>query len=247
MTKTLNKSYQWTSRRILIAAWFVCLAALIVIMVYPVSHGILRLFTVTAIPVLWLLAMFLTCRVQWLSGSILGLGLIFCIFVLLPGRTIDPVRLRNEYLKQLKRYEGSPYVWGGENRRGIDCSGLVRRALIDSHVWTALVTANPEALRAGINMWWHDCSALALRDQYRNYTIPLFSAQSINTITSSLLMPGDIAVTSDGVHVLAYLGNQQWIEADLAIAKVIILSVPSDNVWLTVPVKVMRWKWMNGN
>ncbi|MBI3986575.1 MAG: C40 family peptidase [Lentisphaerae bacterium] len=30
----------------------------------------------------------------------------------------------------LRRYEGTLYVWGGENRRGIDCSGLVRKKVI---------------------------------------------------------------------------------------------------------------------
>lgn len=166
--------------------------------------------------------------------------------MILPGRAVDPARLNAEYLTQLERYDGTPYVWGGENGRGIDCSGLVRRALINSHVRVSLTTMNPRSLRAGLDLWWHDCSAKALGDQYRDFTVPLFSARSINSITNSLLMPGDIAVTHDGVHVLAHLDGQNWIEADPGISKVVTLSVPTDNVWFTVPVNVMRWTHMKG-
>jgi hypothetical protein len=246
MIDTPKPKYQWTTQRILAATWFADLAGILVAMAYPVSIGIIRLFVVAGILTLWLLAIFLTRHIKWLTYTILALGLIAGVFALLPGRAIDPDSLQSEYLKQLKRYNGTPYVWGGENGRGIDCSGLVRRALINSHLLFALKSGNSKSLRAGLNLWWYDCSARALREQYRDFTSPVFSAQSINAIAASSLLPGDIAVTSDGVHVLAYLGNQQWIEADTGILKVIIVSVPSDNAWFTVPVQIMRWAHLKG-
>ncbi len=246
MTDTRKKKYRWTAQHILVAAWLIGLTGVFVAMACPVSIGILRLFIVATIPALWLLAVFLTRRAKWLARTILALGLIAGVLALLPGKPLDPARLQSEYLKQLKQYDGTPYVWGGENRCGIDCSGLFRRALINSHLRLAFRTGNPKSLRAGLDLWWHDCSALALRDQYRDFTIPLFSARSVNSVTNSLLMPGDIAVTLDGVHVLAYLGNQRWIEADPGISRVVTMSVPSDNMWFTVPVRVMRWTHMKG-
>jgi len=51
---------------------------------------------------------------------------------LLPGRAIDPAELRNDYVRRMGRFEGTTYVWGGESRRGIDCSGLPRRAYRDA-------------------------------------------------------------------------------------------------------------------
>lgn len=83
-----------------------------------------------------------------------------------------------------------------------------------------------------------------MRDQYRDLTIPVFTAASINSITNSSLLPGDIAVTASGIHVLAYLGNQEWIQAEPGLMKVITLSAPHENEWLNKPVHIMRWSHM---
>ncbi len=57
------------------------------------------------------------------------------------------------------------------------------------------------------------------------------------------LAPGDIAVTPDGVHVLAYLGDGEWMEADPGLGKVIRARVPADdNPWFKAPVQVLRWR-----
>lgn len=229
------------NNRVLVAAWFAGLIALVAVLVYPVGIGILRVFIIVAVTILWLFGIYLIRRVKWLLRAALVLSIILGSLLILPGRGIDPVRLQSEYLRQLSLYEGTPYVWGGENRLGIDCSGLVRNALINANAHLGITRGNPRALRTALNLWWYDCSAKALRDQYHDLTMPVFSAQAINTITNSLLMPGDIAVTAGGVHVLAYLGDKQWIEADPSIQKVVILSAPSENVWFTVPVDIMRW------
>ena len=51
-----------------------------------------------------------------------------------------------------------------------------------------------------------------------------------------------MAVTDDGLHVLAYLGDSTWIQADPNAKKVIKLKAPSTNEWFGVPVKLMRWE-----
>ena len=61
----------------------------------------------------------------------------------------------------------------------------------------------------------------------------------------SLLIPGDLAVTEDGVHVLAYLGGSEWIEADPQLNGVVRLSAPSENPWFGVEVRVVRWRVLN--
>src|SRR5882672_11079140 len=71
-------------------------------------------------------------RWKWLRMALVGLPLLAAIFLLLPGQPISPAPLRQDYVRALRRFEGTRYIWGGENRLGIDCSGLMRTALINS-------------------------------------------------------------------------------------------------------------------
>jgi cell wall-associated NlpC family hydrolase len=186
--------------------------------------------------------------------TILAIGLIVLAWLYSSGKQGDPNILRQSYIQSLKQYKGTLYVWGGENRIGIDCSGLVRRGLINANIKTGLLTLNQRLIRHAFVLWWNDCSARSLRDEYRGFTTRLFKTGSINSIDSTTLSPGDLAVTSDGIHVLAYLGDKTWIEADPSVMKVIVVSTPSDNMWFKIPVQVVRWnqlkespnKGMNG-
>ena len=240
----MKKMCRWNLQFILAAVWISGMVAVREAMLNPVGTRMVRIFIVVAIPALWLLAIFLLRRVKWLAKCIFSVGLVIAVCAMLPGRAVDPALLRETYISHLRYYEGTPYVWGGETRRGIDCSGLVRRALIVSYAQLAMTQLNPLAFRAALDMWWHDCSARALRDRYRDLTSPLFTAESINAIGNSLIMPGDIAVTSDGRHVPAYLGDHQWIEADPDIRKVVMVAVPADSPWFKKPVHIMRWTAM---
>lgn len=59
------------------------------------------------------------------------------------------------------------------------------------------------------------------------------------------LVPGDLAVTNNGVHILAYIGDGQWIQADPSIGKVATLSGRNDdNTWFRVPVTTHRWQML---
>ncbi len=225
--------------------WVSVFVVTILLILYPVGKGIARLFIALSIPLLLLgFSVFIWEKkklrpLPWLFFFILS-SLFF-----LPGKTINKEQLQQSYLSSLKSYTHTRYVWGGENSLGIDCSGLVRKALIQVTLKQGLRELNSALLRSSIQMWWYDCSAKSLRDEYRGMTKRVFSATNINSIASSQLKPGDLAVTSSGQHVLAYLGNQEWIEADpdLDIRKVIIVKAPStDNPWLKRPVYILRWK-----
>ena len=160
---------------------------------------------------------------------------------MIPGRAYDASKLRISYVASLGIYEGTTYVWGGENRLGIDCSGLVRKGLIVADYRQGIFTLNPALLREGFSLWWHDCSAQALGEEYRHGTRLLFDAPGINELDHSRILPGDIAVTRDGVHTLAYVGNQTWIEADPTVHRVIKVQVPTKNAWFEQPVNILRW------
>lgn len=154
--------------------------------------------------------------------------------------------LRRNYVGSLLKYEGTRYIWGGENWLGIDCSGLVRSGLIAANYRQGILHLNPSLVREGFSLWWHDCSARALGEEYRGRTRLLVSAASINVIDYATILPGDIAVTDDGIHTLAYLGDRVWIEADPDVKKVIKVQAPAKNPWFDQPVKVMRWVQFGG-
>jgi hypothetical protein len=147
----------------------------------------------------------------------LGIG---AIPLLMPGKPIDHERLRSEYVEGLRRFEGCRYVWGGESSLGIDCSGLPRRALRDALLSEGCSHANGDAFRMWLEQWWHDSSALAIREGYRGFTRPLGLSGPLWEMDQHELLPGDLAVRGDGRHVVVYLGDHWWIEADPHVGKV---------------------------
>jgi cell wall-associated NlpC family hydrolase len=136
-------------------------------------------------------------------------------------------------------------VWGGEGLLGIDCSGLARQGLIWGQLAYGVRTLNGTPIRNALWLWWNDCSALALRDGFKGATHEYFRADGIANADEGRLKPGDLAVTADGVHVLIYLGDRAWIEADPAAHKVLEIDLRTDNPWLHVPVVFVRWKCLD--
>jgi cell wall-associated NlpC family hydrolase len=128
-------------------------------------------------------------------------------------------------------------VWGGEGRRGIDCSGLPRRAYRDA------LFANGRAFRLFAQQWWFDASARALGNRHRNDTVALETTGTLREMDYAALQPGDLAVTSNGVHLLVFLGRDSWIHADPGAGAVITMNGRSStNGWLRSNVTTHRWR-----
>jgi cell wall-associated NlpC family hydrolase len=97
-------------------------------------------------------------------------------------------------------------------------------------------------VRLALALWWRDSTAEALGAGAGGKTVPILEAPSINQIDHQQLRPGDLAVTRTGTHILAYLGEQTWIQADPGEGRVLTLVAPEkDNLWFRAPVRVMRW------
>jgi hypothetical protein len=46
----------------------------------------------------------------------------------------------------------------------------------------------------------------------------------------------------NGVHVMAYLGDSTWIEAEPGAGRTIVLAAPvNDHPWFKVPIRLLRW------
>lgn len=232
---------QGTARRALWNRWLLLWPFTLALVVYPVSNTTLRLVAIACFALIAAGFVAFNWQWRWLKITSVSVVTFLLAFLLLPGRKAQISELQQQYLESLRRYEGVRYVWGGENRFGIDCSGLIRRGLINSLVGESLRTANPTLLREGLFLWWHDCSARALGDEHLRLTTEVMESDSINQINAAKIQPGDFAVTTDGIHVVAFLGGNEWIEADPEANKVLRLTTPSTNSWFDTPVKVMRW------
>lgn len=49
-------------------------------------------------------------------------------------------------------------------------------------------------------------------------------------------------MATNGTHIMAYLGNKQWIGADPGEGKVVRFLIPENgNFYFSVPMKIVRW------
>lgn len=175
--------------------------------------------------------------------AFLSLPVLVIIPFVLPPTEINIQNLRSDYVRRMTMFEGTKYYWGGESSRGIDCSGLPRRALRDALLADGIKNFNGGAFRGLLEHWWFDASAKALSQGYRNYTKPLGITGTIHDMDHSSLVVGDLAVTTSGVHILAYAGDGNWIQADPKIGAVATLpGKTSDNRWFQIPVTLHRWQ-----
>jgi hypothetical protein len=236
------RSELFTSRR---TVWVWCLvsfAAWILVAAWPVSSTVTRTVTLATFSSALVLLIAVSWRHVWCRVALLALIATCSGFLFMPaGRRPSPEVRRQDFIAALRCYEGVHYVWGGENFLGIDCSGLVRRGLIDASVVRGLGTFNPGLVREAAGLWWHDFSALDLTESRNGLTVPVVAAESLNKLNQAAVTPGDLAVTADGEHVMAYVGNSLWIEADPAVGRVILVKAPCrTNPWFDQRIKIVR-------
>lgn len=216
---------------------------LIALAVRPYHDGALRYGFPLASVAAWSAGLGYVWRWKFWRLVLLGLPVLVAVPFLLPGKPIDPDPLRTRYVAAMERMEGTRYVWGGESHWGIDCSGLPRRALRDTLWRIGMENGNGEAFRKWVEQWWFDTSAKALGQNYRGFTRPVGISGKLRDLDCDHLEPGDLAVTTDGRHVLVYLREGKWIQADPMASKVIIVHAQRDQIaWFSSRVTVHRWR-----
>jgi hypothetical protein len=229
-------------RRILAGLHFCLGALLFALLVFPIRSGMIRLLIAVSAGV-FLVGLSMWVRNLRVRYGFLGILLLAGLAIaFLPAKSVDQARLRVHYVDALRRYEGDRYVWGGENGRGVDCSGIVRAAWIDSQWRLGIKTGNPQLIREAVSAWWSDASAKELSLGFGGRTRELHTAKSIRAHGDEKLSPGDFAIVAHGVHALAYLGDHAWIEADPGIGKVIVIPTNDKNAWLDSPAVFIRWR-----
>lgn len=211
-------------------------------MVRPYHDGALRYGLPLSLLAVWSAGLGLIWRRKLARTVALALPVLAAIPFCLPAKLIEPINLRDRYVAAMRAMEGTLYVWGGESHRGIDCSGLPRRALRDALLENGLHQANGAAFREWVRQWWFDTSARALGENYRGFTRPTGVQGKLRDLDFSKLVRGDLAITTDGLHVMIYLGNGEWIQADPGPFKVAIGKPATDpNPWFDTLVKIQRW------
>lgn len=230
-------------RRLILILTLGAIAGIFLIPLNPVNSKILKLAFLGCIVGAWIGLMILSWRRKKLTIFALILPFIVAIPLILPGGDIDSEELRLDYVRRMSELEGTKYFWGGESSRGIDCSGLPRRAFRDALLAYGIKHFSGRAFRSYIEQWWFDASAKALGEGYRNYTSPIGTSGTIQEMDYQSLLPGDLAVTTSGVHILAYAGGGQWIQADPGIGAVATLDGRTDdNGWFSAQVTTHRWQ-----
>jgi hypothetical protein len=191
---TFGEETMW--RRLILILTVGAIAGILVIPLNPVNSKILKLALLACIVGAWTGSTILGWKRKPLRSVALILPFVVLIPFILPSGDIDPAEMRQDYVRRMNEFEGTKYFWGGEGSRGIDCSGLPRRAFRDALLTYGIKHFNGRAFRAYIEQWWFDASAKALGEGYRSYTSPIGTSGTIQKMDYASLVPGDLAVTT---------------------------------------------------
>ncbi len=209
----------------------------------PVTTKLHRLVLLCAIVGLWLAPLLLMWKRKAVRVALCVVPVLVILPFLLPGKEINRSELREDFLTRMIAYGGTKYHWGGESGRGIDCSGLPRKAMREALFSNGIRQLDGGCLRLFLKHWWNDASAKALAEGHLNFTIATGERGTISKLDYEKLMPGDLLVTEDRRHILAFLRGEQWIQADPGAGRVTIENGrTSSNGWFGVPGTVHRWR-----
>lgn len=170
--------------------WLTALGLFIAICLFPISNLITRAAGLTLGIVVWLGLFGLYWRHRVLRVTLFGITLLCGGVLALPARhPPDAATLRKDYLTALRRYDGVSYYWGGENFNGIDCSGLIRRGLIDALFLHGIYSLDPGPVRQAFYLWWHDTTAKTFGQQPNEFTVQILDTLSVNQLDHSKILP----------------------------------------------------------
>lgn len=233
-------------RRIVIGIALASAALLVALLILPLRTTMIRLAIVGSGAFAWLAVLVLTWRSIVLRAIAVFATLVIAGVVLFPGKhDLDAAELRARYVAQLLRFEGVRYVYGGENLRGIDCSGLVRAAMVEALARDGARHVNAHTVRESLRLWWHDTNAIDLGNGRCPFTRPIGSAEYRTLAADVALLPGDLAVTESGSHVLAALGDGRWIEAEPNVGGTHVFDLQGRFSYLANErVRFVRWIWL---
>ncbi len=210
--------------------------ALLGLLLQPIHSRLIGL--VSALLAL-LLVVWLVAQVRRLLRWVMVVLALALVPFALPGSP-DPAEVHAGYLQRLRSYDGTGYVWGGEGRLGIDCSGLPRSAMIGSLFSYGLSHLDGVALRRACDLWWNDASAREMLAGYGGRMRVVGEPYRVNQLREDV-QPGDLAVTVGGVHVMVYLDRTTVIQAEPGRGRVVTDAVPAADSWYEQPVRLVRW------
>ena len=233
-----------SSKRNLLSLWLVLFPTFLVLWYWPDITFSIRVLGWAVAAALLGGSILYGWNFKILRTLLLGSCGAMVLFLLWPWHcNEDRSALRADYCAALKSYSGCRYVWGGEGYFGIDCSGFVRKGLEDTLAYHGFLTLNPYLVRESIFLYWHDTTAKVIGQGYSGRTQRVTTCSSLNALDYAKLLPGDLAVTASGDHVLAYLGDRSWIAADPIEGKVTTFVIPEKtNVYFSTPMNIVRWE-----
>lgn len=124
--------------------------------------------------------------------------------VTVPTSTVMPDFLSGSWREMAMALVGTPYVWGGQNRTGTDCSGFVLQVF--SPLGVRLPRQSADQARAGV-------------------------AVDINNLQAGDLVFFDTVGGGKVTHVGIYLGNDTFVNANSYRGKVTVDRLKSDKYW----------------